>query len=96
MKPSELLSQYKSEIIKMIQRYPVSNPRVFGSVAYGTDQEGSDLDFLVDPMNNTNLFHLGGLQDELEQLLGIPIDLVTPLDKPSSYRDDVLRAAQPL
>ena len=41
-------------------------------------------------------FHLVGLQDELEQLLGIPIDLVTPLDLPSSYRDDVLRAAQPL
>jgi hypothetical protein len=33
----------------VIARYPVANPRIFGSVARGEDEEGSDLDLLVDP-----------------------------------------------
>ena len=64
--------------------------RVFGSALYGTDQEGSDLDLLVDALPGATLFDLGGLQDELEMLLGIHVDLLTPADLPVAFREQVL------
>jgi predicted nucleotidyltransferase len=74
----------------------VANPRVFGSVLEGTDQDGSDLDLLVDALPGATLFDLGGLQDELEELLGVPVDLVTPADLPGSFRAQVLLGARPI
>jgi predicted nucleotidyltransferase len=47
-------------------RFRTANPRVFGSVVRGDDTDGSDIDVLVDPLPGTTLFHLGGLQIELE------------------------------
>ena len=75
-------------------RFRTTNLRVFGSVLYGTDQDGSDLDLLVDVLPGTTLFDLGGLQDELESLLGIRVDLRTPADLPPKFRAKVLAEAQ--
>jgi predicted nucleotidyltransferase len=77
-------------------RYRTANLRVFGSVLRGTDHEGSDLDLLVDALPGATLFDLGGLQDELESLLGVPVDLRTPADLPLKFRASVLAEAQPL
>ncbi len=63
---------------------------------HGTDQEGSDLDLLVDALPGTTLFDLGGLQDELETLLGVQIDVCTPADLPPKFRAQVLAEAQSL
>jgi predicted nucleotidyltransferase len=62
----------------------------------GEDKEGSDLDLLVDPMPGTTLFDLGGLQVELEALLGVSVDLLTPEDLPQRYRERVLKEAVPV
>jgi len=51
---------------------------------------------LVDALPGATLFDLGGLQDELEQLLGVPVDLVTPRDLPARFRDTVLSEARPV
>ncbi len=74
----------------------MANPRVFGSVALGTDLEGSDLDLLVDPLPGATLFDLGGLQVELEDLLGVTVDLLTPGDLPLKFRQQVLDQARPV
>ena len=68
-------------------------PRVFGSVANGTDQEGSDLDLLVDPTDSTTLLRLSALQLEAERLLGVRVDVLTPKSLPASFRDRVLAEA---
>jgi len=78
MKPSEILAAKADEIRAVIARYPVRNPRIFGSVARGEDQDGSDLDILVEPLEGTTYFDLAGLELELADLLGIKIDLATP------------------
>ena len=39
---------------------------------------------------------LARLQDELQQLLGVPVDLVTPRDLPAHFRDIVVAEAQPV
>jgi uncharacterized protein len=77
-------------------RFRIANLRVFGSVVHGTDKEGSDLDLLVDALPGATLFDLGALQVELEQLLGVSVDLLTPGDLPAKYRDRVLAEAHPV
>ncbi len=47
MKPSEALGRHRVKIREAAGRFPVANPRVFGSVARGHDQSNSDLDILV-------------------------------------------------
>lgn len=96
MKPSALLQQHRIPIREAASRFAVANPRVFGSVLHNQDAEGSDLDLLVDALPGTTLFDLGGLQLELEELLGIRVDLLTPGDLPLKFRDQVLAEARPV
>ena len=77
-------------------RFRAANPRIFGSTLNGDDGEDSDLDLLVDALPGATLFDLGGLQDELKQLLGVRVDLVTPRDLPVKFRDLVLAEAKPV
>lgn len=78
MKPSDALDRHRSAVRAAAGRYRLANPRVFGSVARGADVSGSDLDLLVDPLPEATLFDLGGFQDEVEALLGVPVDVRTP------------------
>ncbi len=78
----------------MVGRFCAANPRVFGSALHGTDRDGSDLDILVDAMPGATLFDLGGLQDELQTLLGVPVDLLTPGDLPLKFRAQVVAEAR--
>ena len=73
-----------------------SNPRVFGSTVHGVDTDGSDLDILVDPLPGATLFDLGAIQFELEDFLGVPVDVLTPKDLPAKFRDRVLAEAVPV
>lgn len=77
MLPSELLYVHRKEILEIFVRYPmISNVRIVGSVARGEDTEKSDIDFLVDTLPGTSLFDLGGLHEDLTDLLGIPVDII--------------------
>ncbi len=96
MKPSIALSLKRTAVREAARRYRATNPRVFGSALHGTDLEGSDLDLLVDVLPETTLFDLGGLQLELEELLGVNVDLLTPGDLPASFRDRVVAEAAPV
>lgn len=96
MKPSTILEQKRDAIRQAASRFRVANLRVFGSVLNGADQDGSDLDLLVDALPGATLFDLGGLQDELQELLGVPVDLLTPGDLPPKFRADVLAQARPV
>lgn len=69
------------------------NPRVSGFVANGSDKEGSDLDILVDPTPETTQLDIGAIRHELLQLLGVPVDVVTPRALPDKFKDAVLAEA---
>jgi predicted nucleotidyltransferase len=96
MRPSLLLDLRRSAVREAAGRFRTANPRIFGSVLHGTDREDSDIDLLVDALPGATLFDLGGLQDELESLLGVHVDLLTPDDLPPKYRAKVLAEAQPV
>jgi predicted nucleotidyltransferase len=48
---------------------------VFGSIARGDAHAGSDVDFLVRLEPGRSLLDLGGLQYELQELLGCNVDV---------------------
>lgn len=94
MRPSVALRDKRNAIREAAMRFRTANPRIFGSTLRGTDQEGSDLDLLVDALPGATLFDLGALQDELESLLGVPVDVLTPADLPARFREKVLAEAR--
>jgi predicted nucleotidyltransferase len=50
---------------------------VFGSVARGSDNPDSDVDFLVEFEPGASLLNLMNIQDELEKLLGCSVDVLS-------------------
>jgi len=96
MRPSVVLDMKRSAVREAVSRSRTTNPRVFGSVLRGTDRDGSDLDVLVDRLPGATLLDLGGLQDELQTLLGVRVDLLTPGDLPPKFRAQVLAEALPI
>lgn len=96
MRPALALADQRNAVREAARRFRTENPRVFGSVLLGTDRDGSDLDLLVDALPGSTLFDLGGLRDELETLLGVPVDVLTPADLPAKFRERVLSEAVPV
>jgi len=96
MKPSEALTAHRNELRQLVSRYGLTRPRVFGSVVNGTDTNESDLDLLVEPGRSTSLLTLAGLKNDAEELLGVPVSVLTPNGLPPKFRNEVLRQAQPL
>ena len=96
MRPSIVLDLKRGAVREAVGRYHTENPRIFGSVLHGSDKDGSDIDMLVDALPGATLFDLGGLQLELEDMLGVHVDLLTPGDIPAKFRDQVLAEALPI
>ncbi len=71
------LRRRRREIEAVCSRHGASNPRVFGSVARGRADAGSDIDILVDLEPRRTLFDVASLVDELVELLGHDVDVVT-------------------
>lgn len=96
MKPSAALDLKRDTMREAVGRFHTANPRVLGSVLHGTDLDRSDLDLLVDALPGATLFGLGGLQMELEEVLGVTVDLLTPGYLPIRFREQVLAEAVPV
>ena len=96
MKPSEILAAKRDEVLAVIARYPVVNPRLFGSVARGEDREGSDLDILVDVAGAMSYFDIVGLEHELIDLLGLHVDVATSGELKKGVLPSVLTDLRPL
>ena len=96
MKPSTALHAHRAAIRHIVFSHRASNARVFGSVVHGDDTEQSDLDILIDPTEDTTLMDVAGIQVELERLLGVGVDVLTPRALPAKFRGIVLAEAVPV
>ena len=94
--PSKMLQRHRDSIRRITSLHRTTNPRVFGSVLRGTDTPFSDLDLLVDPLPGTTVLDLGAIQVELEEVLGVAVDVLTPGDLPEKFRARVLKEAMPV
>ncbi len=89
----ERLKGKRDEILRLAARYGARNVRAFGSVARGDADEDSDLDLLVELDPGRSLLDLGGLQFELEALLGCRVDVVTERGLKKRIRDRIIQEA---
>ena len=96
MRPSTALQNHRNAIRRIVEANRGKNARVFGSAAAAEDSEGSDLDILIDPTAETTLLDIGAIRSELGQLLGVPVDVVTPDALPARIRSAVLAEAVPV
>jgi predicted nucleotidyltransferase len=95
-RPSAALIAGRVAAKRTLARHGLTNPRVFGSVARGEDTEASDLDLLVDAPRGISLLDLVKAKHAIENILRVPVDLVTLDDLPESYRAAALAEAVPL
>lgn len=77
----------------IFERYGVSAVSLFGSVARGESTEDSDIDLLVEFSEPIGLLQFVELKRSLEELLGRPVDLVTPKALKPQLRDRILKEA---
>jgi predicted nucleotidyltransferase len=93
MNQKESIQFYRAEILKVAQRYGAISLKVFGSVVRGDETDSSDVDFLIEMDSSRSLFDLGGLQYDLQRLLGCRVDVVTEKGLHWFIRDRILREA---
>jgi uncharacterized protein len=86
------LETHEERLKRILQRHGASRPRVFGSVVRGEDQEGSDLDLLVE-VRDPDYVGLELLRAELEDELGVRVDLAVEGLLRDEVRDRTRREA---
>ena len=93
MRPSEVLPLHRETIRQLVLEAGMANPRVFGSVVRGEDNDESDLDILVDPGPKTSLMDMVRVQEELAKATGVRVDLRTPGELHPRFRGQTLAEA---
>lgn len=90
-----MLRRERDRLLEAISARRASNPRIFGSVARGTDRADSDIDLLVTFDPDASLLDAAGLMLDLERILGRRVDVMSDRVE-SAIRDQALREAIPL
>jgi predicted nucleotidyltransferase len=94
---NDLSPAIKEQIKNIAANHGAYNVRVFGSVARGESDQNSDLDLLVDyDLNKISPWFPVRLIRDLENLLQIKVDVVTPAGLKDRIRQQVLQEARPL
>lgn len=76
-RPSTVLSKHREAIRAIAAQHKALDVMVFGSVARGEDRPGSDLDLLVRFRPDASLFDLTGLAEDVEELTGVHVDVIS-------------------
>ena len=95
-RPSVRVDAHRDAIHELVARHHASHPRIFGSVARGDDESGSDVDFVVDFTDDASLLDEVGLRLALRDLLQIEVDVVASDGLRGAFRDRVLSEAVPV
>jgi len=90
---SEFASGEREDINRIAAAHGARNVRVFGSVGRGESTDSSDLDLLVDMAVGRSLLDLVALGNDLEEALGVAVDVVTEKSLSPYLRDRILAEA---
>ena len=90
------LGPARAAVLRTARKFGARSVRLFGSLARWDADAASDIDLLVELEPGRSLLDLGGMQFELEALLGRHVDVVTERGLRPRIRDRVLREAVPL
>ncbi len=86
-----MLETLQHQITPILKRHDVDRAGIFGSFSRGEQSEDSDLDILIQFKGEKSLLDLAALKIELEETLGIKVDLVTYRALSPRIRDKVLK-----
>jgi predicted nucleotidyltransferase len=93
MRIDDAVKEKRLEILSIAVRYGGKNVRLFGSIARGTATESSDLDILLEMERSGSLLDLVAIKQDLEDLLGSQVHVVTESSLSPYLRDEVLKEA---
>ena len=93
MGADELIKAKRADILRLATQHGARNVRVFGSVARGEAGPDSDIDVLVEFEPGRTLLDRIGLMQDLEDLLGRKVDVVTEKALHRMIRQQVLEQA---
>jgi len=91
-----MLREKREDILRIADQHGARNVRLFGSAARGEASDGSDVDFLVEMEPGRSLLDLAALRNDLVDLLGREVDVVTEDSLYWLLRRKILREAQQL
>jgi uncharacterized protein len=90
------LQTKRDDILALATQYGAANVRIFGSVARNEAGPDSDIDFLIDLERDWSLLDRISLIQDLEDLLGSKVDVVTTKNLRQSFKDQIVKEAIPL
>lgn len=94
-RPSLVLARNEARIATIAKRHEALDIKVFGSVVRGEDKPGSDIDLLVRFAPGASIFDQVDLEQDLEDLLGVGVDVVSEAGLRSGH-DRIMQEARPL
>ncbi len=93
MNLSQLIQQKRRQVLEIAEGHGARNVRLFGSVARGETTATSDLDLLIEMEPGRSLLDIIAIKQDLEELLGCKVDVVTEAAISPYLRDKVLHEA---
>ena len=81
------------EILRIAGQYGATNIRIFGSTARGEGGPDSDIDLLIDLEHGRSLLDLIAIKQDLQDLLGCEVDVVTEAAISPRIRDEIIHQA---
>jgi predicted nucleotidyltransferase len=96
MTGEKLLREKRDDVVALIAKHGALNPRIFGSVARGKSTPESDIDLLVKMEEGRSLLDLTALKLDLNDLLGVKVDVVSEDGLYWLLRRRILKEAKPL
>lgn len=88
--------QRREEIARVAEARHAYSIRVFGSVARGDATPESDIDFLVTFRKGATLYDLSGLWQDLRELLGREVNVLSDGGLRDSFRQQIAGDVTPL
>lgn len=92
----DIVQRERESIQRIARAHRATRIRIFGSVARGTDGPESDLDLLVAMEPDATFFDLVAMEEEIEKLIGVPVQVVSERGLKPSVVDMILREAVPV
>ena len=93
MSISNTIKSKRDEILGIAKKYGAIDLRVFGSMARGEESPESDLDIIVEMKKGSSLLDIISIKQDIEELLGRKVDVVTEASISPYIRNNVLREA---
>lgn len=93
---AQLLQKLRTNLPRLSKQYSIKSLAIFGSYSHGKQKKGSDLDLLIEFNKTPGLFTFVGLENELSDLLGVKVDLVTKGGLSPYLKDRILSEVKPV